>query len=118
MATVRVISQGTTNDYEALANLVKRGCAYVEENEPDALVYECFADETSGRVVWHEMYSDEDHFVTHVHNLTSSGMLDELMQVYEIERITFLTRITDPRVQEVAQQFGAATLHGIGGLVR
>lgn len=118
MSKVRLISQGSAKDYEGLSDFVKRGCAFVEENEPGALAYECFADEASGRVLWHEMYEDEDAFVAHVQNLTKSGMLDEMMQVYEIERITFLTRITDPRIQEIAQQFGAAPLHGIGGVVR
>lgn len=66
MSKVRVISQGSAKNYEGLSAFVKRGCAFVEENEPGALAYECFADEGSGRVVWHEIYEDEDAFVTHV----------------------------------------------------
>lgn len=118
MSTVRMLSQGSTNDYEAFSDVVKRACLFVEDHEPGTRAYECFADEASGRVVWHEMFDDADAFVAHVQNLSDSGLLEDLMRVYEIERITALTRISDPRVKEIAQQFGAVELHGVGGVVR
>lgn len=118
MSKVRVISQGTTNDYEAFSDVVKRMCAHVEEHEPGAEAYECFADEMSGQVLWHEMYENADAFLAHVQGLTQAGLMDELMQVYTIGRITSLVRVTDERITEVLQQFGATQLHGVGGIVR
>jgi quinol monooxygenase YgiN len=118
VSTVRLISQGTTNDHQALSEFVDRGCAYVRTNEPGALAYECFADEASGRVLWHETYEDVDAFLLHVQNLMETGMLEDLMKVYDIERISVLSRVTDPRMKEVVQQFGAVELHGLGGVVR
>ncbi|MPZ91442.1 MAG: hypothetical protein GEU68_07420 [Actinobacteria bacterium] len=118
MGIVRVILQGKTNDFPALVELVKWGKAFVEENEPGALAYECFADEGSGSVAWHEMYKDEDSFLAHVQKHSENGILDDLMKIYEIERLTFLTKITDPRVEEVAGRFGTTKLYGIGGLAR
>lgn len=65
-----------------------------------------------------EMFEDADAFVAHVQNLSASGLLEDLMKVYDIERITALTRTGDPRVKEITQQFGAVELHGVGGVVR
>lgn len=118
MSTVRLMMQGTTNDYEAFSEFAKRAATYVEEHEPGAIAYECFADENDGRVVWHEMYENADAFLTHVQNMTQTGMLDETMNLVDIERLTVLTRITDPRVREVATQFGAEQLHGLAGFTR
>ncbi|MDP8970508.1 MAG: hypothetical protein M3N52_08465 [Actinomycetota bacterium] len=118
MSKVRVISQGTTSNYEAFSELVKRMCAHVEEHEPGAEAYECFADETSGQVLWHEMYQDADAFLAHVQGLTDGGLMDELMKVYTIDKITSLVRLTDERITGLLEQFGAVQLHGVGGLVR
>lgn len=118
MSKVRIISQGTTDNYEAFSGLVKRMCAHVEEHEPGAIAYECFADETTGRALWHEMYEDADAFLAHVQGLTDTGLMDELMHLYSIERITSLARVTDERVTDILEQFGAVQLHGVGGIVR
>lgn len=118
MSKVRVISQGTISDYEAFRDLVKRMCTHVEESEPGAVAYECFADEMTEQALWHEMYEDEDAFLAHIQGLTDSGLMDELMQVYTIDRITSLVRVTDDRIKDVLEQFGAVELHGVGGIVR
>lgn len=118
MSAVRMISQGATKDHEAFSEVVKRACVFVEEHEPGTVAYECFADEVSGRVLWDELFADADAFVTHIHNLSETGTLEELLGVYEIEQITVLTPIVDGRVKEIAEQFGAVELHRLGSVVR
>lgn len=118
MSKVRIIIQGPVADYEAFTDFAKRACAFVEQNEPQALAYEYFASEEGGRAILHEMYADSDAFVTHFGNLTETGLLDELLQVFSPEQVTLLDRVTDPRVKEIAQQFGATELSGVAGVVR
>lgn len=118
MSKVRILIQGPVSDYESFVDFAKRACMFVEENEPGALAYEYFADQESGRAVMHELYADADAFVNHFENLTDTGMLDELMQVLTPEQVTSLNRVTDPRVKEIAEQFGAVALHGVAGVVR
>jgi len=118
MSKVRIISHGTTHDYEAFRRLVKRMCAHVERNEAGAEAYECFANETSGQVFWHEMYESADAFFAHMQGLDETGLIVELMQLYRIDTITSLVRVTDGRIDEALQRFGANQLHGAGGIVR
>lgn len=118
MSKVQVISQGTTSNYEAFTRLINRDAEVVEEKEPGALAYECFADEDTGRIVFLETYANADAFSTHVQNVTSNDGLTELLKVYEVERITVMTDNPDPRVKEIAQQFGAVQLQPLAGFVR
>lgn len=118
MSQVRVLSQGLTQDYVAFARLMKRETAYIEENEPGTLVMECFADDASGRVVVHEVYADADAFIVHVESLMGGDRITELAEVFELKRLTFLTRIEDERVATIARQFGATEVAGVAGFAR
>lgn len=118
MSKVRILIQGPVTDYERFVDFAERACKFVEENEPGALAYEYFGDQEVGRAVMHELYADADAFVTHFQNLTDTGMLGELMQVLTPEKVTLLNRVNDPRVKEIAEQFGAVALHGVAGVVR
>ena len=118
MSTVRIIIEGTVNDYEAFSSLAKEVCEMIEEQEPGTLAHEWFADQISGAATLHELYEDADAFLTHFENVTESGMMDRFLSCLEIERVISLNRITDPRVQDIAEQFGAAELHGVAGVVR
>lgn len=118
MSKVRTILQGPVSDHEAFMTSVKKALAFVEENEPGTVVYECFADESSGRALWHEMFTDEDAWVTHITNMTETGILPEMLEVLTPDQVTVVTSSQDPRVLEIAQQFGAVRLHGVGGFVR
>ena len=118
MSRVRALSQGVTKDYEAFSRLMKRETNYIEENEPGTLVMECFADETTGRVVVHEIYADADAFIAHVENLMGGDRITELAEVFELKRLTFLTRIDDERVAAIARQFGATEVVEVAGFNR
>lgn len=118
MSRVRVLSQGITTDYEAFARLMKRETAHIEEHEPGTLVMEVFADELSGRVVVHELYSDADAFMTHVEGLMDSERIVEFSEVFELERLTFLTKIDDERVATIARRFNATTVGEVAGFTR
>lgn len=118
MSKVRVVIQGTATGYEAFANVAKRMRAHVEENEPGALAYECFADETTGQVLWHELYEDADAFLAHFQGMSDNGLMDEMLRTFTIEKVTSLARVTDERVSGLLEQFGGVQLHGLTGLVR
>ena len=118
MSEVRVLSLGITNDYESFSELMKRATSFIEENEPGTLAMEVFADEASGRVVVHERYADADAFMTHVEGLMAGGRIGELARVFELERLTFLTRIDDERVAAVARQFNASAVAEVAGFIR
>lgn len=118
MSKVRITIDGTVEDYEALSSFAKRAGTFVEEHEPGTLAWECFADEVSGRVLWHEIYTDADAFLAHMQHMTEEGYLDEFMQLMSINGVLSLARVTDDRVTDVLAGFGATHLHGVTGVVR
>lgn len=118
MSQVRVILQGTVSDYTSCMTAVKKACAFVEENEPGTLVYECFADEVSGRLLWHETYADADAFITHMQNMNETGIIGEMMAAVTPDQVTSLIPSEDPRVVQALEQFGILPLRGVGGFVR
>ncbi len=118
MSTVRVTIQGNVPDYEAFSSFAKKMCEYVDAQEPGALAYEWFADQEAGRALIHEIYQDADAFVTHVQGATERGDMDTFMSVMEIDQVTMLNRVGDPRVAEIGKQFNATMLHGVAGVTR
>lgn len=118
MSGIRAIIEGSIKDYEAFAELAKRACAFVEENERGILVYECFADQASGRFLWQETYRDDEAFLTHVRNMTETGIMGEAMAVADFDRTTILDPVTDPQAREVLEQMGAVQLNGLARVVR
>jgi quinol monooxygenase YgiN len=107
-----------TNDYEEFTLLMERDSAWIRENEPGTLVMEVFADETTGRVVVHEVYSDADAFIAHVENLMGGERMAEFARVFELKRLSFLTEIDDERVAALARQFKATEVVQISGFAR
>lgn len=118
MSKVRTILQGPVSDYAAFMTSVKKACTFVEENEPGTLVYECFADELSGRALWHEVFADVDALLTHADNMNQTGILGEMLTVLTPDQVMVLSGSEDPRVQQFAEQFNALKLSGVGGFVR
>lgn len=118
MSEVRLLSHGVTNDYESFSEVMKRETSLIEENEPGSLAMEVFADEASGRVVVHERYADADAFMAHVESIMAGDRFAQLAQVFELERLTFLTRIDDERVATVARQFSASMVAEVSGFTR
>lgn len=106
MSEIRLISQGATNDHDALLDVVERSAAVVRAKEPGVTRWECYSDGTSGRVVWFEDFVNADAFLGRVQTMQSQGLLDDLFKVYEIERITFLVPVDDERVRSIVEQFG------------
>lgn len=113
-----MIVEGTAKDYEGFAALAERACAFVDEHEPGMLTYECYADETTRKFAWMETYADAEAFLTHTGNMTEIGVMDEAATVVDFDRVTVLGRVTDPQVNAVIEQFGAATLPKLSGVTR
>ncbi|HEY7875995.1 MAG TPA: antibiotic biosynthesis monooxygenase [Actinomycetota bacterium] len=113
MSEVRTLSVGVAKDYEAFCRFIKDQSPLLQETEPGTLLFEVFADQDSGRVVVHERYADADAFVAHVEALMDSSRLQEFTDVYELKRLTFLTKITDERVKRVAQMLGAIEVEAV-----
>lgn len=118
MGLQRTILEWTTDDYDTVVALAHRMSEYIEANEPDTLSFEWFGDEASGKVVWYQMYTDDEAFLTHAQNMAEVGLRDELQKVLSFERLMILTPITHPQVRDMAQQLGALQLDQIAGIVR
>lgn len=118
MARVCAILQGTTTDYPAFVRNAERACASVTADEPGALVYECFADESTGAFVWHEVYADSDALLTHIANATEKGIADEFLQLVDLDGITVLGEVDSPELQQVLDTFNAARLAPVAAVER
>lgn len=118
MSNVRIIIEGTTSDYDSFSRVAERLRAHVEAHEPGAVAYECFADETTGQVLWHERFEDADAFLNHITSMQQTGLMAEMLEVFSIQKVAALEPVVDLRVAEVLDQFGATRLHGLAGVVR
>ena len=118
MGLQRTVLEWTTNDYGAVVDLAQRMSDYIEANEPDTLAFEWFGDEASGRVVWYQVYTNDEAFLKHGQNMAEMGLRDELQKVLSFERLMILTPITHPQVKDMAQQMDAVELNEIAGIVR
>ena len=114
----RSIVEWTTNDFPAAVDLAHRISDYVEANEPETLVLEWFGNENTGKVVWYQVYSNDEAFLTHAQNMIEAGFRDEAQQLFTQARLLLLTPPTHPRAQEMARQLGAEQVMPIGGVVR
>lgn len=112
---LRYTIKGTVKDQEAFTALVKRRVQSVEADEPDTLDYEWFTDGTTFLV--HAIYRDSNAFLSHFERSQSSGFLEEFMECADMDEVLVLTT-PSPAAKEVAEQFGATYLHGLGGVVR
>lgn len=63
----------TAHDYEAV-DLAQRISDHVAANEPETLVFERFGDRSTGKVVWYQVYADDEAFLTHAHNMGEPGL--------------------------------------------
>ncbi len=111
MSTVRVLWHGETRDVEGHAALVKRMHAFIEQYEPETLVWECFADQLTGQVVWHEVYASGDAFLFHLRNLDEQDFFGEFVRLVRMTSVTSLEPVTDDRVWTELRSFNAAFLH-------
>lgn len=73
----RSIVEWTSNDFPSIVDLVERMSDYVEADEPETLVFEWFGNEDTGKVVWYQVYSNDDAFLTHAQNMIEAGFRAE-----------------------------------------
>lgn len=114
----RAIVEWSTDVYEAVVDLAKRVCEYIEANEPDTLAFEWFGDEETGKVIWYQVYSNDEAFLKHAQNMKDSGLADEASGLMTQTRLVLLTPPTHPHTIEMAGQAGAEQLRPIEGIVR
>ena len=118
MGVFRSMVDWTTDNYEGVVDLARRMSGYMEANEPDVLAFEWFGDEASGRVVWYQVYRDEEAFLKHAQLMEEEGFRDEALGLLSLDRIVALTPISHPQVKIMAQQQGVVELRDIAGVVR
>ena len=118
MTESRSLVEWTTEDYEAVVDLAGRVSDYVEANEPDTLAFEWFGNETTGQVVWYQVYTDDAAFLEHAQNMNDAGFAEETDQLLTQERLLSLTPPTHPQTKQMARQLGAEELDGIASVVR
>ena len=114
----RSVFEWTTNDYAAVVDLAIRMSDYIEANEPDTLAFEWFGDEETGKVVWYQVYKDDEAFLTHAQNMVEAGFRSEAQQLLTYQRALLLTPLTRPQTKEMASELGAEQLEPISGVVR
>lgn len=117
MAESRSVIEWTTNDYEAVVDLARRISDYVDANEPDTLVFEWFGNETTGKVIWYQVYVDDVAFLRHAQNMNEAGFADEVGRLLTQDGVLLLTAPTLPETEQMAGQVGADVLERIAGVV-
>lgn len=118
MSVQRSFAEWTTDNYEAAVDLARRMTDYIKANEPDTLIFECFGDEETGRVLWYQEYRDDEAFLAHAQNMAEHGFREEIFQVLALDRVVLLTPPNHPTVKEMAQQPGFVKLQDIARVVR
>jgi quinol monooxygenase YgiN len=109
MSEVRALSQGSTSDPTALRAWADTWIESAPANETGALSWEMFMDERAGKVTFIETWASPQDFGKHFQHLTNSGQLEALMQVYELEQMTFLSPVTE-ELQPIVDQLQALTM--------
>jgi quinol monooxygenase YgiN len=109
MSEVRALSQGSTSDPAALRAWAATWIEGAPANETGALSWEMFIDERAGKVTFIETWASPQDFGKHFQHLTTSGQLEALMQVYEVEQMTFLSPVTE-EIQPIVDQLQALTM--------
>jgi quinol monooxygenase YgiN len=118
MGKVRVIAELTANDYRAARDFVQRVSDFVEATQPDTVSWEAFADESTGRWLWYEVFENEQALESYEQAVGREGMRDEARTIFEIVRITLLTPLADARLRDVFAQVGADEVRGVAGFAR
>lgn len=108
MALARSISQWSTDDYEGVKDLAKRLIKYVEDNEPDTLVFEWYGDESSGTIMWHQIYTNEEAFLQHSANMRKAGFLDDALRLLNSEWSVILEPPTTPQGKQMQTDGGCS----------
>ncbi len=109
MSEVRALSQGSTSDPAALRAWADKWIEGAPANETGVLSWEMFIDERAGKVTFIETWASPKDFGEHFQHLTTSGQLGTLMQVYEVEQMTFLSPVTE-ELQPIVDQLQALTM--------
>jgi len=107
--TVRLVSQGTTSDYDKYAGFLTRWEEHVKQTG-GAVRVEGWADEGTGDVYFDEEWADGDALMAHVGRMQESGLLDEMLSLQTIDSLFLLTPSDHPGVKALCDQFGAKRL--------
>ncbi len=118
MEQVRILVEGEVRDHEEHALLAKRIQAFVEQYEPDTLVWEVFADPLTGHVVWHEVHRSADAYLFHADNMEQQRFFDEFVRQTRLSGVTVLSPVTDDRVWQRLRSFHADFLVPLAGVHR
>ena len=116
MGTVRLLLRGQVGDHEAHVALAKRMQAFVEQYEPETVIWEVFADDLTGRVVWHEVYASAEAYLLHVRNMQEQGFFDEFVRQTRLESVTSLEPLSDGRAWEQLRALHADFLHEVAAV--
>lgn len=109
MSEVRALSQGSTSDPAALRAWAEQWIEGAPANETGVLSWEMFIDEEAGKVTFVETWASPKDLGEHIQHMASSGQLETLMQVYEVEQMTFLSPVTED-LQPIVDQLQALTM--------
>lgn len=104
--TVRLVSQGTTSNYDDYLVIIKKREDHLRESS-GAVRVEGYGDRDSGTVYFDEEWADGDALMNHLGQMQESGLFDELMSLQSIDSLFLLTPTDHPGVNALLDQFGA-----------
>lgn len=111
---VRYAILGSVKDADAYQDLAQRACTQASAEEPGTLVYNWFLGD-DGVGINEELFESTEAFLTHVGNMTESGLMDEFMQLVDIQAVRVLGPVDDA-AREALAGFGAQHYSVVAGL--
>ena len=91
---------------------------FVEENEPETLVFEWYGHPVSRSIIWNQVYGDEEAFLLHAENMRSAGFLEEAMGILTSEWAVILEPPTTPQGKQMVDQSGVQQFEEVAGVNR
>jgi quinol monooxygenase YgiN len=101
MVGIKLLSQGTTSDMDAMRSFVSRMVRHIADNEPGITEWEAFVDLETSQVMFVEHYADDEALLTHISLI--DDFMAELWQIYSIESFIVLGTIADPSLAEALE---------------
>ena len=110
-----MIAEVTVHDYAATIEFLNRAVTHIEEHVAGVLAWDCFVDETNGRMVMYEEFTDEEALLAYEKSMTEHGYRQGLGEIANLDRVTVLGSVSDPGLVAALGQMGAVVVdHTVG----
>lgn len=101
-----MIAEATVHDYDGAVEFLGRVARHVEENLPNTLTWDVFMDQTAGRLVMYEEFTDESALLEYEMSMTDHGLRQEIGKYAHLDRVLALGPLSDPGMLGMLGQMG------------